>query len=288
MTTTDLDTHLAHLRLRSLAPGTIRNRHLALRRLARYLAIDPSDLTTVTREQLDSWQHSIVSMSPRYRASYISHVFAFYSWLAKAEIIEENTAAILVKPKVSRGLPHPIAESDLQFALLDAPERLRLMLFLAAFAGLRAMEIAFLTREQVRDTAEPPMLWIVGKGNKERLVPLSDLMLTELRVHGLPSRGYVFPRGDGLPGCNSPARVSQICNAYLHGRGVAESLHSLRHRFGTRLYQLSTDLRMVQEVMGHSDPATTAGYAAHSPAAAVRAVELLGEHRRAAPVVVAS
>lgn len=282
MTASDLDTHLAHLRLRSLAPGTIRNRHLALHRLARHatVSVDTADLASVTREQLDAWQHALVyKASARYRASYISHVFAFYAWLAKEGITESNTALILVKPKVPRGLPHPIGEHELDAALSEAPERLRLMLFLAAFAGLRAMEIAFLTREQVRDTAVPPMLWIIGKGNKERLIPLSGCVLDELRAHGMPSRGYIFPRGDGTNGCNSPARVSQICNAYLHRRGVAESLHSLRHRFGTQLYQLSTDLRMVQDVMGHSDPSTTAGYAAHSPAAAVRAIEMLGEHR---------
>ena len=275
-----LTTHLAHLRLRSLAPGTIANRSLGMRRLSRHLKIDPADLLLVTPEQLDLWQHSIVHLTPRYRASYLSCVFGFYAWAVETGILEEAPTSKLVKPKLPRGVPHPISEIDLDGALADAPDRLRPMLYLAAFAGLRAMEIAFLTREQVRDTSEPPMLRIAGKGNKERMVPLSDLLLTELRAYGLPSRGYLFLRSDSQAGCNSPARVSQICNAYLHGRGIAESLHSLRHRFGTRLYQLSTDLRMVQEVMGHSDPATTAGYAAYAPAAAVAAIERLGEHKR--------
>jgi len=95
----------------------------------------------------------------------------------------------------------------------------------------------------------------------------------ELRAHGLPQRGYVFPRLDGLDGPNTPARVSRLCGQYLHGLGIPEPLHSLRHYFGSSLYAASQDLRLTGEVMGHQSPATTAGYVSYSHAAAVEAVE---------------
>lgn len=72
-----------------------------------------------------------------------------------------------------------------------------------------------------------------------------------------------------------PSRVSQLSNAHLHGCGIRETLHQLRHRFGTLTYQATRDLRLVQELMGHADPASTAGYAAHCPSAGVAAVEAL-------------
>ena len=273
MTTTDpVATHLAHLRLRNLSPASISQRRYALGRLARFLDCEPPDLLAATGPDLDRWQHSLAHLSPRHRSTSAVHVRQFYRWAQHEQLVREDPSQVLVAVKVPRGLPRPIGEDDLTMAISCAPDRIRPMLVLAAYSGLRAAEIAGLLREQVRDASDPAMLHIIGKGGHERAVPLSDLVLMELQAHGMPSRGFVFPRLDGQPGQNTPGRVSAMCNRYLHDLGITESLHSLRHRFGTQLYGVSRDLRMAQETMGHRSPATTAGYVAWSNQAAVDAV----------------
>jgi integrase len=190
-------------------------------------------------------------------------------------------------PRVGRRLPRPISEADLFTALRQAPPRIRPLLVLAAWAGLRAKEIARLRRQHVLDTARPPVLLVVHdatKGRSERIVPLSDFVLGELRLHGLPASGWMFSRHDGAPGPNTPHMISLLCNQHLHDCGIAATLHQLRHRFGTVAYAASHDLRMVQELLGHADPQTTALYTAYDQADAARVVQALPSPSRLAAV----
>ena len=148
---------------------------------------------------------------------------------------------------------------------------------LAGWAGLRAKEIALLRRECVLDAAATPVLlvaWDATKGHFERVVPMSGFVLGEV-VPYLPRSGWVFRRGDGGRGPNRPSRVSHLAADYLHGAGIPATLHQLRHWFGTEVYRLTKDLRLVQELLGHQDPATTAGYAAIVQADAIGVVEQL-------------
>lgn len=268
--------HLGHLRLRNLSPSTVRQRHYALARLARHLECDTEDLLALIPADIRKWQTEIAHLSPRYRSSWHSHVKAFYTWAAGEYGVSDPTT-VLVSVQLPRRLPNPISELDLDMAIRCAPDRLRPWLVLAAYAGLRAAEIANLTREQVRDTADPPVLVVVGKGNRERIVPLSRIVLDALLMAGLPSRGYVFGRADGQAGANRPWQVSHLVNTYLHGLGITHTLHSLRHRFGTEVYRVSKDLRVTQEVMGHASSSTTAPYADWSRSDAVDAVQQMGE-----------
>ena len=82
----------------------------------------------------------------------------------------------------------------------------------------------------------------------------------ELAAARLPASGYLFRRHDGAPGPNAPGLVSQLAARALRDAGVSATLHQLRHRFGTRTYQASHDIRVVQELMGHQSPVTTAAY----------------------------
>jgi integrase len=164
-------------------------------------------------------------------------------------------------------------------ALDHASRRVRPWLVLAAWAGLRACEISGLRRENVLDSAVPPVLLVARdatKGSRERLLPLSPFLLAELQLAGMPSSGYVFRRHDGHPGPNRPWRISQLCNQCLHECGVQATLHQLRHRYGTQLYQSSGhDLRLTQDMLGHASPATTSVYAAWDRAGATAAVDAL-------------
>jgi site-specific recombinase XerD len=160
-------------------------------------------------------------------------------------------------------------------AVAGAPARIRPMLVLAGWAGLRAKEIALLRRACVLDTTEPRAVLVAAdatKGWRERIVPLSAYALGEL---ALPASGLMFRRLDGQAGPMAPWRVSQLCNTYLHECGILATLHQLRHRFGTQLYHVTKDLRLVQELMGHQRASTTAGYVAWDQQCGAAAVAAL-------------
>lgn len=91
----------------------------------------------------------------------------------------------------------------------------------------------------------------------------------------LPRSGWLFPRRDGQPGPVPPHLVSHLVAAHLHDLGLPWTCHQLRHRFATRLYGVGKDLRLTQELMGHSSPVTTAGYAAWAREDAAQAVDAI-------------
>jgi integrase/recombinase XerD len=134
----------------------------------------------------------------------------------------------------------------------------RLWLVLAAFAGLRASEIAGLRREDVRDDADLPHLLVRGKGGRERVVPLGPNPLGELLAFGLPRRGPLFRQPSGRPVTGK--YVSQSCNRWLHRLGIRESIHKGRHRFATQVLDHGAHLRDLQELLGHETLAATAAY----------------------------
>lgn len=269
-----LQEHLAHLKLRGLRPATIEQRRYAITRLTRALGKRP---LRATAEELEAWQHGRM-LSAQSRLSEVDHIQQFFRWAKQRKLIRVDPSLGLVRPKRPHRVPRPIAEDLLRIALDYAPPFLRPQLVLAAWCGLRAGEIARLQRDHILDGADPPMLLVAdGKGGRQRLVPLGARVLEELYAYGLPSRGPVFPRRDGRPGHNRADSISGTANRYLHGIGIRDTLHSLRHRYGTVMYRESTDLRLCQELLGHNDPATTALYCAYSPVAALAAVRAIDD-----------
>lgn len=267
--------HLDYLRQQGRAATTIYTRRRLLIRLA--AALEPVELLDATPAQLAGWRGAL-TVSDVTAVSYISHVLAFYSWAEAEGLRADNPAARLPVPTLPRRLPRPIGEQDLTAALAAAPRRIRPWLILAGWCGLRAREIALLRREHVLDAVRPPVLVVAeasAKGRRERVVPLSSFALAELRPWLGIRSGYLFGRRDGRPGPVRPWRVSQLAGQHFRGCGIGATLHQLRHRFGTQLYRQTRDLRMVQEVLGHAHPTTTALYAAWDKTAAAAAVEAL-------------
>lgn len=274
-----LESHLQWCRLRGLKENSIYQRGRAVTRLRDQLGID---LFTVDRQLLEHWREGLGRLSDTGIVSEVSHVKQFYSWAAETGHVTVNPAAKLPVPRLGRRLPRPISEQDLLGALACAPRRIRPWLVLAGWAGLRAKEIALLRRQSVLEKSRPPYLLIAAdatKGRNERAVPMSDFVSAEL-IPVLPRSGWVFTRWDGQAGPNHPARVSKLVNAHLDDCGIDATLHQLRHRFLSGVYQATKDLRLTQELAGHSSPVTTAGYAAVNQADAVAAVAALGTPRR--------
>lgn len=263
---------------RNLSRNTIDDRRRLLLRLERWL--DPTPLSAATQEQLEEWLDTL-RIGPRSRYSYISALAALYGFLEDTDQRADNPTRRIRRPKLGRLLPRPISTDDLEFALMVADPRMRAWLTLAAYDGLRCAEIANLRREDVMDDHDPPILVIrQGKGRKDRIVPLNPRVEEALRSYGLRA-GYLFLLNNGTK--IGPRTLSCYIGRFLRSQGIEASAHRGRHRFGTDAYaQSGGDLRLVQELMGHADPKTTAIYAEFDPVKAAAVVAQLGVKREVA------
>ena len=270
-TCSEIGEHRQWLEQRGLSPRTTEAYRRVLLRLSAWLEFRSSGLLTATPQELMDWREGLAVTSNSV-LSYMTAVKSFYSWAQASGRVHVRPDVDVPLPKIRKGRPRPISEMQLRVAILNAPKRIRPWLFLAALAGLRCAEIAGLRREDILDTADEPVIIVMGKGRKERIVPLSPQLWQELTDYGLPKFGIVFLRCDGQRGQNSPKLLSQLVNRYLKSVGITETLHQLRHRFGTRAFRVHKDLRVVQELMGHADPATTALYADYCRSEAISTV----------------
>jgi integrase len=289
-----LRAHLRYLQLAGMTDGTIYQRRRLIASVGAAVAVP---LLEATEADLMAWRETLGRLAECTIGQYVGHLRQFYAWAAETGLRADNPARALPVPPQRRRIPRPISEADLMAALEAAPERIRPWLVLAGWAGLRAKEIALLRRENVLDNTRPPVLLIASdatKGRRERIVPMSGFVLDELRRAGLPRAGYLFRRRDMPPlpapttvvrgevtharpalasaEPNRPAIISRLAHEHLRACGIDATLHQLRHRFGTMTYQGSLDLRLVQELLGHANPGTTAAYAAYHNASAARVV----------------
>ncbi len=214
----------------------------------------------------------------------------FMGYLADEGLIDSDPSRIVSAPKTPRRLPVLVPQDALR-ALLDAPDpdtptgiRDRAVLEVLYASGTRVSELTGLTLRQLdlgTGTAN-----VMGKGGKERVVPLHPFAVKRLRdylARGRPALvrgqdpGYLFLSVRGNP--LSPDAVRRLFKAHLATAGATTSLspHSLRHTFATHLLEGGADLRTVQELLGHVALSTTQIYT-H-----VSMKRLQDVHRRAHP-----
>jgi len=176
-------------------------------------------------------------------------------------------------PRIGRPLPDTLSENEVE-TLLDAPDvtdaiglRDRAMLELLYACGLRVSELVGLTAEQVNLTQG--VVRLVGKGNKERLVPLGEEAIDwlqryidesrpELAGEGAARHLFLTRRGKGMTRQAFWYRLRHY--AIKSGVNKPLSPHTLRHAFATHLLNHGADLRVVQMLLGHSDLSTTQIY----------------------------
>lgn len=272
--------HLDWLRRTGATPVTQKYRAGVLRRLAQALP-DGVTLTTATAEDLDAWQSGLrVSISTL--AGYTSHVHRWYAWLVEAGHIEVDPSARLPKPKVPQRQPRPVPDEDLRQALLCAQGRsdpMQLWLVLAAFMGLRAMEIAGIRRENISEVDGRLYIDGIGKGNKPfRLVVPRDVEPV-LRPYLIGSAGPLFRTAPGgRP--SRPYDVSMQTRDFFRRLGMPYSIHRLRHSFGTLIYAQTRDVLLTQDLMRHESANTTRQYVQTTRVEAVAALDQLGKRLR--------
>jgi integrase len=258
-----------------MRPRTVEQRrfqlgHLAEANLRRSpWSVRPDDLLAWLDAQ--DWQ-------PETRKSYRAALRSFYGWAHGAGHVRRNPAADLPPVRVPRGEPRPVPEPVLDQAIARASDRTRLILVLAAYAGLRRSEIAGLRWDEVGIDA----LRIVGKGGHVRTVPMHDRVAWELaaervhRVAGTFGSGFRYTSHPAGPFV-FPGRYGRGATADAIGRAAARALdgygaHTLRHRFAGRAYDASRDIGVVQQLLGHASPTTTAIYARADRAAMREAI----------------
>jgi integrase/recombinase XerD len=203
----------------------------------------------------------------------LTSIKRFYRYLLRQEKIDTNPALNIDSPKISRHLPVSLTESEVEM-LLAAPDiqqllglRDRTMLEILYAAGLRVSELISLTVSQIR--ADMGVVRILGKGNKERLIPLGDealhwldLYQHEARLVLLAGRQsnmlFVTTRGSAM----TRQAFWYLIKRYAQQVGIMKPLspHTLRHAFATHLLNHGADLRVVQLLLGHSDISTTQIY----------------------------
>lgn len=246
--------YCAHLQMRHLSPATIKRRRTCLSLFERFAA--PTSLLDVTAEHVEDFLGA--QRAARTKHAYRSDLRSFYGWALKKGMVKRSPAHEVPTIKVPRSLPRPVRLTDALGTLTFGSLRVRRMVGLALFAGLRRAEIAALQAEDVWTHADPPMLIVRhGKGARDRSVPIHPLLVS--LMSGLPSSGPVFPVTDGST--IKPESVSGAIREHLAAAGIDATPHQLRHTFGTELARASGgNLVLCAEWMGHASPSTTMGY----------------------------
>lgn len=240
---TDVEAFVQYLHAAGRASTTIRLRRMHLERAFVWVATPPLQ---VTEDQLLAYL-AANDWKPETRKSVRASLCGFYNWAIKTERLVIDPSRNLPSITVPMGKPHPTPTAIVDDALALADDDLRLMVMLAAYAGLRRAEIAGLHSRDVLDDR----LRITGKGGKVREVPAHPELVAALTGRS----GYIFP--GVIDGHLSPDWVGKKMKRGLGGVWTA---HSLRHRFATRAYAGERDLLTVQQLLGHSSVATTQRY----------------------------
>jgi len=243
MTTDLIAQHAAHVRGRWSA-RTAADRERLLRRVDREL---PMGLYDATTEELEEWlagpeeTPDQAPWSRQTRATYYTHLVGF------------DPSIGLIRPRVPEGEPRPVSCEQLVLARNLLPQPWRLFVELAAFAGLRAVEISRLDRE---DVTKDQIYIRRGKGDKPRTVENDGVLWAAIQ----PMRaGPIARRASGLR--MDPNDVSEQTSIQLSLIGLTDvTLHRFRHWYATYLLDEGAAATAVQKAMGHGSLKTTARY----------------------------
>jgi len=260
---------------RGLSSNTLAAYRADLVALARWLAARHVALPKTGRADLMDFIAARVhgGARPRSTARQLSSFRRFFRYLIREALIAEDPTAQIAMPKIGRSLPRSLSEAEVE-ALLAAPavadplgHRDRTMLEVLYATGLRVSELVHLKLGQVN--MNQGVIRVLGKGNRERLIPLGEEAMRWLKtfIDGARadilldrSTDFLFPtrRGDRM----TRQAFWHIIKRYARKAAVDRDLspHTLRHAFATHLLNHGADLRVVQMLLGHSDLSTTQIY----------------------------
>lgn len=249
-----------------------------------------TDLAAATQQDIQRYQSQRMREGRKVRseARLLSTLRRFYRYLVREDIRDTDPSAQLESPRLGKPLPDSLTEQEVE-DLLTQPNitdvlglRDRTMLEVLYASGLRVSELVGLKQEQLN--MRQGLVRCIGKGNKERLVPLGEVALDWLQQYLYESRPGLLNgkvTDDLFPTRRGKAMTRQafwyIIKRYAKQAQIEKSLspHTLRHAFATHLINHGADLRVVQLLLGHSDLSTTQIY---THVAKQRLKQLHGQH----------
>lgn len=277
-----IDAFADHLALeRRLSPHTVAAYRRDLSQLATFLDRQGRSLVSVTYPELRRFlaQQATLGYARSSIARRVGTIHTFYRWAVSHDAVERDPSALLGRPKVRNRLPAVLRPREAA-ALVEAPApgreaepfergvalRDRAILELMYGSGLRVAEVAGLTLDRLDLTRGRVM--VMGKGSKEREVPLSDPAMVAIATYLAEGRAPMAEEGSAAAFFNRRKKpigtrdIRRLVGRYgartLSGKRVTP--HTLRHSFATHLLEGGADIRAVQELLGHASVATTQRY----------------------------
>jgi integrase/recombinase XerD len=266
---------IAHLALeRNLSPRTLDSYGRDLRQFAGWLEAERLEVDRVDRAAIRGYLGSRrdAGLSARSAARALSAIRTFYRFLVRTQVVGSDPTSDLRSPSLWRTVPHALTTDEVE-ALLAAPDtdtplglRDRAMMETLYATGLRVSELISLTVDRVR--LDPGFVRVVGKGRKERLVPLGGAAATWIERYQLGARPVLDRHRAPELFLNHRGRrlTRQGFWKILRGHGTSAGIrsplspHVVRHSFATHLVEHGADLRAVQMMLGHASLTTTEIY----------------------------
>ncbi len=268
--------YVTYLRLeKSFSPNTVAAYLRDLQKLVDFVTAEKLDILQVTYENLEQFLAQLwdIGADPRSVARIISGIRSFYGFLLLDEYIESDPTELLESPKIGMKLPEVLSvdEIDRMLSTIDVStmegQRNRAMLEVLYSCGLRVSELISLRISDIYPEEE--FIRVEGKGSKQRLVPISQVALDEIRNY-MEYRGeltvkrgaedilFLNRRGGKL----SRVMVFYIVKQQAEIAGIQKTIspHTFRHSFATHLLEGGANLRAIQEMLGHEKITTTEIY----------------------------
>jgi len=263
---------------RSLSDNSVQAYLADVDKLTSFLATSginkgPAQLELSDLQQFVKWVAEL-GMTQTSQARLISGIRAFYKYCLLEDITSKDPTVLLEAPKLMRQLPDILSFEEIETIIaqidLSTPEggRNKAILETLYSCGLRVSEVVNLKLSQLY--LDVGFIRVVGKGNKERLVPIGSsavkyivLYKEQIRVHMAPQKGeedilFLNRRGKRL----TRVMIFLIIKDLVKKAGISKTIspHTFRHSFATHLVEGGADLRAVQEMLGHESITTTEIY----------------------------
>ncbi len=286
--------YMRYLKLeRNYSQNTLEAYHHDLQFLLDYAMENNLELTEIKLENLENFSASLhdKGISARSQARILSGVRSFYRFLVLDDYIQDDPTELLPSPQIGEHLPEYLSVEEVD-RLEDAidlekweGQRNKAIIETLFSCGLRVSELVNLKKSEVFE--DDKFVRIVGKGNKERLVPISDKALKEIRLWYMDrnlmkikpgEEDYVFLNRRGTHLTRTMILIMIKDAARTAGIKKTISPHTLRHSFATALLKGGADLRAIQALLGHEDIGTTEIYT-HLETSDLRKA-ILGHHPR--------
>ena len=272
LNTNRMDAYLAFLGVeRNLSPATIQSYQEDLRHFVGWLDEKAIDLKELTPERLDdflTFTAGQVEYSPTSVARHFSSLRGFLKYMQKEGEYDYSTESMLERPKLGHYLPQYLTREEVDSVFESAangknPLRDTALFELMYSAGLRISETLGIKLSQL--DLDNEWLTPIGKGNKQRLVPLGSKAKENLKAWIEDGRPLTHPTTDNII-LNSRGKPMTRMGAWkivqLHTAHLAKQVspHTFRHSFATHCLEAGMDLRVLQELLGHADISTTQIY----------------------------